>query len=237
MKPSEAGDGIISNVGRWSFGGDVPQRFDAHVSKSVPGYIEGHNLICDILPFFSMHGGLICDIGCSTGVLTQKMSEKVVGLSDVIGIDVEESMIELARKRTEGLNNVSYFVGSFLEAEIDTCDVCVAYYTLQFISPKFRQLAVDKIYESLRWGGAFILFEKIRGADARFQDIYTALYHDFKIDQGYSPAEVMNKSRSLRGILEPFSLAGNMELLNRAGFKDVAPVFQNLCFQGLLAVK
>ena len=42
---------------------------------------------------------------------------------------------------------------------------------MQFIAPKKRQLLFDKIYNSLNWGGAFVLCEKIRGSDARFQDI------------------------------------------------------------------
>ena len=36
---------------------------------------------------------------------------------------------------------------------------------------KFRQKLIDKLYNSLNWGGGLILFEKIRGNDARFQDI------------------------------------------------------------------
>ena len=35
----------------------------------------------------------------------------------------------------------------------------VSYYALQFIPPKFRQDVVNKIYQALHWGGAFIWFE------------------------------------------------------------------------------
>ena len=42
---------------------------------------------------------------------------------------------------------------------------------MQFINPKFRQIYLNKIYNSLNWGGAFS-FEKIRGNDARFQDMF-----------------------------------------------------------------
>jgi len=41
----------------------------------------------------------------------------------------------------------------------------------------------------------------------------------------------------LKGVLEPFSTSGNIGLLERAGFRDIVPVFQYLCFQGLLAIK
>ena len=77
----------------------------------------------------------------------------------------------------------------------------------------------------------------MRGADARFQDILTSLYTDYKIEQGYSPDEIIYKSKSLKGRLEPFSTQGNLDMFARAGFKDVTTVFKYLCFEGFLAIK
>ena len=39
--------------------------------------------------------------------------------------------------------------------------------------------------------------------------------------------EIFDKSTSLKGILEPFSRAGNVGLLKRAGFKDIEYIFLN----------
>ena len=60
-------------------------------------------------------------------------------------------------------------------------DMIVSYYTIQFIHPKHRQQLFDKIFKALNWGGALLLFEKTRASDARFQDINTAIYNEFKI--------------------------------------------------------
>jgi tRNA (cmo5U34)-methyltransferase len=96
---------------------------------------------------------------------------------------------------------------------------------------------ISKLYESLQWGGALILFEKVRGPDARFQDILTRLYDDYKLDQGFSAEEIISKTRSLKGVLEPFSTQGNFDLLKRAGFVDIMTVMKHLCFEGFLAIK
>jgi tRNA (cmo5U34)-methyltransferase len=77
----------------------------------------------------------------------------------------------------------------------------------------------------------------VRGADARFQDIITALYNDYKLRAGYTPDEIINKSRSLKGVLEPFSTQGNLDMLRRAGFVDINTVQKYLCFEGFLAIK
>ena len=113
----------------------------------------------------------------------------------------------------------------------------VSYYCIQFVPPKDRQTLFDTIYKSLDWGGAFVVFDKVRAPDARFQDMMTGLYSDFKISQGFSDAEVMQKSRSLRGVLEPYSSDENKRYFERAGFKDDMSVFKYVSFQGFIAIK
>jgi tRNA (cmo5U34)-methyltransferase len=116
-------------------------------------------------------------------------------------------------------------------------DMISSVYTIQFINPSKRQQIYKKIYNSLNWGGAFFLFEKVRGPDARFQDIITGTYNDYKLDVGYNFEEISIKTQSLRGVLEPFSTNGNLDLLKRAGFKDIMIIFKYICFEGFLAIK
>lgn len=123
------------------------------------------------------------------------------------------------------------------QVALKKCDLVLSLYTLQFIEPKYRQKVLTNIYRSLNWGGALILFEKIRGADARFQDILNFLYFDFKSEQGIKPTEIINKEISLRSVMEPFTIQGNLDLLKRAGFKDIMPISQYLNFKGFLAIK
>jgi tRNA (cmo5U34)-methyltransferase len=77
----------------------------------------------------------------------------------------------------------------------------------------------------------------VRTPDARFQDIATSLYNDYKLSRGYTGDEIVAKSRSLKGVLEPFSTEGNLGLLARAGFEDVMTVLKYVNFEGFLAIK
>ena len=73
-------------------------------------------------------------------------------------------------------------------------------------------------------GWCLFFVEKVRGNDARFQDIMNQAYIDFKFEQGFSSDEILSKSRSLKSVLEPFSTQGNLDLLKRAGFKDIITI-------------
>jgi len=235
---SEVGDTISVANARWSFGGSVPETFDNHVGRSVPQYQQGHEIVVALSDFFIRPGSRVYELGCSTGELTRKMAE---ANSDrhvsFIGLEIEPAMVEAAKRKTSNFPRVEIREADIIDAELEPADLIVAYYTIQFIQPAIRQLLFDKIFNSLNWGGGFLLFEKVRAPDARFQDMMSSLYVDFKLQQGFTEQEIVNKSRSLKGILEPFSTQGNIDLMQRAGFVDIMTVFKHLCFEGFLAIK
>lgn len=237
----KVGDGIAAGNANWTFAGDVAATFDDHVSKSVPLYNEGHDLICALSDFFVKPGSTVYEIGSSTGTLTFKLATRNAGKAGVnfIGIDVEANMVAKAQEKAKagGFKNTQFSIDDVVAMEFEPSDLVVAYYTVQFIRPSVRQMLIDKIYKSLHWGGAFVMFEKVRGPDARFQDITTSMYHDYKLERGYSPDEIVSKSRSLKGVLEPFSSQGNIDLMKRAGFSDIMSIQKYICFEGTVAIK
>ena len=237
---ARVGEGIEAANARWSFGGETPKTFNKHVEKSVPLYGEGHELVCKLSDYF-VHDQSVCyELGSSTGVLLKKLAHHHKDRKGVkwVGLDCEESMVNKANEDLEKeLTNVSFAHEDIVNYPYENSDLMVSYYTVQFIPPYLRQDLFDKVYESLNWGGAFLLFEKVRASDARFQDYMTGIYHDYKVDQGYSYDEIMAKSRSLKRVLEPFSSQGNYDFLKRAGFKDYMTVLKYACFEGILAVK
>lgn len=232
------GDTIVANNAGWTFGGDVPKSFDSHVKKSVPLYEEGHALVCKLSDYFLTEGSTVYDLGTSTGSLLEKIANYHPNKSlRLIGVDREKAMVEEAQARHAEEKRIEMVCEEMSDLEMEKSDLVISYYTIQFIRPSIRQEIIEKIYSSLNWGGAFILFEKTRGPDARFQDILTGLYSDFKLDQGFSTEEIIGKSRSLKGVLEPFSTEGNYDLLKRAGFKDYMTFMKYICFEGIIAIK
>ena len=235
----DAGEGITVGNASWSFGGKTAEVFAEHVRRSVPMYEVGHNLVCQLSDFFVHPDSLVYELGCSLGELLQRLVERHQHHSGSrwVGIDIEPDMVQRAREAVRGKAHVSIEVADVVLFDLEKTDLVVAYYCLQFVPPRHRQEVINKIYQALNWGGAFIWFEKVRGPDARFQDILSALYVDYKLEQKYTPEEIVGKSRSLKGVLEPFSTQGNIDLLRRAGFSDVMTVFKYVCFEGFLAIK
>lgn len=235
----KVGQGIEADNAGWTFGGKVPDTFVSHIKHSVPLYEEGHDLICQVSDFFCGKDSTCYELGVSTGELLRKLALHHAAKPGIrwIGLDVEEAMIEKARQHCADVRNIQVSQEDIRLYEYEPADLFVSYYCMQFVPPRDRQQIFDKVYKSLHWGGAFIMFEKVRGPDARFQDMLSSLYSDFKARNGLSADEILAKTRSLKGILEPFSTEGNIGLLKRAGFSDIMTIQKYLCFEGFLAIK
>jgi tRNA (cmo5U34)-methyltransferase len=234
----KVGNDIQHDSGKWSFSDEeTVKKFDGHIKQSIPLYETAHELVVSMVNHFLQEDAQILEIGTSTGALAYKIAKKYESNNvKVKGIDIAENMISYAQKYRFH-PNISYELDDIRVSSDSKYDVVISMYTLQFVPPKYRQNVVNNIYNCLEWGGGFFFFEKVRGSDARFQDLLTTYYLNWKLENDFNHEEVLGKMISLEGILEPFSTAGNLGLLERAGFSDVQTIFKIGPFEGLLAIK
>ncbi|WP_034045515.1 methyltransferase domain-containing protein [Wocania ichthyoenteri] len=237
----DVGQNLTAINSGWTFSGDVAEKFDDHINKSIPFYKESHQLIINLTDFFISEDSVCYELGCSTGTLIATIADRFKRLKDAkfIGIDCEQSMINKAKEKAKAQKqkNVQFKTADILAYEYELADLIILPYTAQFIAPKQRQILFNMVYDTLNWGGALILFEKTRAPDARFQDMTNQLYIDYKLKEGFLAHEILAKSRSLKRVLEPFSENGNLDLMKRAGFVDIMTVFKYVNFQGFIAIK
>ena len=237
MTETNTGHGIHARNAGWSFSGDIAKDFASHAEASIPNYHQGHELCSDLSDYFLGSNEVCFDIGCSTGTLSKKIAERHAEKNILVNaIDIEMDMIDYAREHNNH-PNINYQCGNALEIEIKNSSFTYSYYTLQFVPPSSRQELINTIYNSLNWGGGFLMFEKVRAPDARFQDYMSQLYMEFKLKNNFTPENIIAKQRSLKNVLEPFSTNANIEMLKRSGFVDVMSVYKFICFEGFLAIK
>jgi SAM-dependent methyltransferase len=122
--------------------------FSEWAERSAPGILA-------ILTRNGIHEGLVVDLGCGPGVWARELSNN--GFR-VLGIDISEAMIEIARRRVP---EAEFRVASFFSAKLPVCDAitsiseCLNYVFDSNgrggIGPVF-----DRVFKALRPGGVFI---------------------------------------------------------------------------------
>ena len=227
---------------RFTFGHGKTENFDEHIKKSIRGY---GNLLQDVVnlsQYFVDQDTTVVDLGCSTGRLLKKIIEKNRIQCDYVGIEIEKSFSEsMAQTKKYIHESYSGTKLEFVEDDIrnykfENCSLVTSLFTLQFLPVKDRASMIKKIYKGLNKGGCFVFAEKIVCTDARFQEMLTFNYYDYKSTH-FTSDEILAKEQKLRSMLKPNTWAEINLMLGDAGFKLVQPFCMDHMFVGAVAIK
>jgi tRNA (cmo5U34)-methyltransferase len=224
---------------RWRFDGDVTEVFDDMLERCIPQYGVMRAAVDAIAARFICDGSTVVDLGCSRGGAIARLVERSSPSVNFIGVEVSQPMLAAARKRFEGKPNV----------RIEECDlrlmdypvapsaaVTLAILCMMFIPIEHRIHVVWNVRRHTRPGGAFIMVEKVLGADAELDSIMVGEYLAMKARNGYTQEQIDRKRLALEGVLVPVPASWNVEMLHAAGFERVDCFWRWMNFAGWVAM-
>lgn len=112
--------------------------------------------ILDIFARHKIHDGLVVDLGCGSGLWAEQLIKRGF---DVLGIDISEAMIELARRRAP---QAEFRIASLFQADIPPCRAvtslgeCISYLFDTGNDRRGLRQLFRRIYNGLAPGGVFI---------------------------------------------------------------------------------
>lgn len=103
-----------------------------------------------------VHGKLFLDLACGTGILTRKIAEKFPN-SKIVGVDITESYLKLAKKNSSSYKNISYVLQDAENLNLDLKFDCI---TSSYI-PKYcdAEILVKKCVDHLNTDGKIIIHD------------------------------------------------------------------------------
>ena len=188
---------IFSRKGDWEFDENVSLIFDNHVRRSIPCYNEIQELIGMISNKVLIDNCLIYDLGTATGEVIRSIKRANPNKNiRFIGIDKSAPMLEKAKEKCSGINNVFFHNCEIESFNYRQADLIVAAFTFQFIDSSERQSLLHRIYKALKPNGYFILCEKIIYENSDENDFYIDLYESWKQNH-FSRTEIKAKIKLL----------------------------------------
>ena len=88
--------------------------------------------IMEKLPY-DLKGMRILDAGCGTGSLSRMLDERG---AEVVGVDISDKLIDVAKSRSAGNKNIEYFAGDMKEQSFGNFDYIIAMDSLIHYSPE-----------------------------------------------------------------------------------------------------
>lgn len=234
--------------GKWEFDEKVTDCFEDMLSRSIPQYDlmreSSANLVYDVIKNSKCKKETfnILDIGCSDGLMIEKLMSKFNGEGYYTGVDVSEPMLKKAKYR---------FLDDIInhKVKIENCDLrtdfpngiydaVTSILSIQFMPIEYRQHIIQNIYNSLSSSnGCFIMVEKVLGNTDNINKLFVKNYYDMKKQNGYTEEQIERKRLSLEGVLVPVTSDWNVDLLKQAGFRQVDVFWKWMNFVGYIAFK
>lgn len=137
-------------------------------------------------------GGAILDLCCGTGIVTVPLAQ--TGF-EVVGVDISEAMLETARSKVEGMQNLTFILQDALEFETPQrfgLALMTGNAFQCFLTERDLERLFAKVYELLSSGGIFIFDTRLpEGYDLTLDDDFK-LWSEYK-DVSGNPARFLVK--------------------------------------------
>lgn len=167
-------------------------------------------------------GQRVLDIACGTGWATIEAAKRVGNRGKVIGLDIADKMLDIAREKTSiaGLSNIEYVVGNAEALELDDVYFDVGLCSLSIFFLRDIPRALLEWYRVLKIGGtlAFSSF------GPEFMQPFYKMFFDglSRYDKQPPPGQgFITKTDTLRDC---------QMLLENAGFVDISVTMEQLGF-------
>jgi tRNA (cmo5U34)-methyltransferase len=209
--------------------------FDEHIGKSIRGYHHLRDDIVAMSKYFVDDETSVIDIGCSQGTMIRRIRDAndQAPNAKYIGIEINDAF----EQHWQNEDNLYYRIEDVRQSEaLTNMSLAVSMFTFQFLPEKDRLSLLQKIYDNLVDGGAFITSEKIFSQNAKTQNMLEFLYYDFK-RKSFSEKEILDKETDLRHLAKNTTENLLITQLRNIGFRGVQCFWRNHNFIGVLAMK
>lgn len=183
----------------WSFKNvEVAEGFENHVKQQLPWYELTTGIVQHVARHYIPQGGLVYDIGASTGNIGRAMQETLVNRNaKIIPIDNATEMIEIYNGPGE------LVIADALDYEYEPFDFAVVFLTIMFFPVSKRKDWLTRITSKIKRGGAMIIFDKCVPVGGYASTVLSRLAISGKLSNGVTPEDIIKKELSLSGIQRP----------------------------------
>jgi len=191
----------MPNEGQWTFQSkDVADGFDSHVREQLPWYDLATGAVEHIARHYIPEGGLVYDIGASTGNIARAISETLEARSARL-IAVEKAPEMASKYQAPG----EIMIADATAMDFEPFDFGVLFLSTIFMPPNVRGEFLARFIGSLRPGGAVVMVERMQAGSGYTSTISARLTLANKLKAGAKPEDIVAKELSLSGIQRPLA--------------------------------
>ena len=200
--------------------------FDKLFFKVAPHYAEMMDGLMETLPFKKQDRIKVLDLGCGTGNLSKKILLAYPN-AKITCVDIAENMLEMAKAKLKDSDNVEFWLGDIRKFDLSgKYDVIVGSLVLHHIEEKDKPRFYRKIHAALSKQGVFFCIDILLSSNKYLQKLHMDKWKEFMRSNGLPTRKIHDMIRRHQREDRPAIFKDEMDILSRAGFRDVDVVLK-----------
>ena len=178
----------------------------------------------------------VLDLGAGTGLLTA-FWYKYLPKAEYVLVDIADKMLDVAKRRFEGIQNISYEVLDYKESFPDKeFDTVISALSIHHLEHDEKRMLFRHIFEMLPDGSVFINYDQFCADTKAMSDMIDNYWVRGLQSSGLSQQE-LDRWRERQKLDRECSVSQELEWLKEADFSHTHCIYTNQKFSVLMAVK
>jgi putative AdoMet-dependent methyltransferase len=156
--------------------------YDADVLNEAHPIRAGYDALLNWVSEKSANtNGTILDLGAGTGNLSQRLKD----FKRLVCVDISNNMLDIAREKLAGLDNVAYVKADLLGyffGDPPVFEAIVSTYAIHHLTEEEKQVLFEKIYASLRPGGIAVFGDLMFADEAGMEQLIQKYQAEGRLD-------------------------------------------------------
>ncbi len=214
----------------------IAREYDVNRRKFIPCFDEFYLKTTAFITSNIDAPNRIIDLGAGTGLLTSYWYQHFPS-AEYILVDIADDMLDIARKRFDHIETISYEVGNYSHKLPDAAfDAVISALSIHHLEDEDKIKLFSRIYDSLPKGGLFINYDQFCAGSSEMDYWFNSFWESQLANSGLTDKDIeLWKER--RKLDRECTARQEVDMLKDCRFKMVKCVYSYQKFSVIVAVK
>ncbi|MCH5257243.1 MAG: class I SAM-dependent methyltransferase [Lachnospiraceae bacterium] len=214
----------------------IADEYDNNRKKFIPCFNDFYQSTTEFIASNIENPKRILDLGAGTGLLSYFWFRHFP-TSEYVLVDIADEMLNVARKRFSGINNVYYSILDYSnELPKESFDVVASALSIHHLENNDKSDLFSRIYDILPSNGLFVNYDQFCAGDPEMNDWFDSYWENQLANSGLTEHDIeLWKER--RKLDRECSVEQETEMLYKSNFKAVKCIYSCQKFSVIAAIK
>lgn len=214
----------------------IAEEYDMNRKKFIPCFDDYYENVTGFITSNIPAPKRILDLGAGTGLLSYYWYKQCPE-SEYVLVDIADEMLNIARKRFKGLDNVSFHISDYSKGLPEgDFDAIISALSIHHLENANKEDLFAKIYDKLPDGGLFVNYDQFCAGQEEMNKWFDTYWESQLENSGLTDNDIkLWKER--RKLDKECSVEEETELLKKCNFRTVKCIYCYHKFSVVIAVK